>query len=389
MGTVLVVDDELPVRELFKAWLEEAGYTVRVADSGIAAREALLAAPADVVLTDIRMAQGTGMDLLAWVRHYDPELPVVLITAVPTMSTAIEALRLDAYDYLVKPVEEAELLRAIGRAAQYRSLLQEKRHLEEDNRRYQQHLEELVAQRTAELQEALEVRDKMLSNVSHELRTPLTIIRGYAELLVENLLAPIGEEVRQAAAIILRQAAHLQYLVDLLLAFQRLEHEAIPVEEVPVGAWLDQVAATWRPILASAGLQLRTEIAPDLGDVQGNYEYLQQVMNNLLDNARKFSPNGGQVTLRAWREGGEVCVSVADQGIGIAPEKLPRIFERFYQAEESLTRRFGGMGLGLSLCREIVHRLGGRIWAESPGEGKGMTVTFTLPALSSDTAGQR
>ncbi len=381
MASVLVVDDELIVRELFRAWLEGAGYTVRVADSGIAARDALLAEPVDVVLTDIRMAQGTGIDLLAWVHSHDPELPVVLITAVPATSTAIEALRLGAYDYLTKPVEEADLLRVIDRAARHRFLLQEKRRLEEENRRYQQHLEELVAQRTAALQEALEARDKMLSNVSHELRTPLTIIRGYAELLAENLLAPVSEEVRQAAATILKQARHLQYLVDLLLTFQRLEHEPVPVEEVAVGAWLGQVAATWKPILESVGLQLHTEIAPDVGDVQGNYDYLQQVIDNLLDNARKFSPDGGQVTLRAWREGNEVYISVSDQGIGIAPEKLSRIFERFYQAEESLTRRFGGMGLGLSLCREIVHRHGGRIWAESPGEGKGMMVTFTLPAL--------
>ncbi len=230
----------------------------------------------------------------------------------------------------------------------------------------------------AALREALQTREDILRNVTHELRTPLTLIRGYAELLQDNLLAT-PEEQQTAAQAIYLHARHLEHLIEQLLIFQRLQRDIHYQEVIDVAAWLQDVLTSWEAALAQAHLALRVEIPPFVGKVRGHRDFLNQVMYNLLDNARKFSPDGGTVTVRAWMEGDWVYIQVADQGVGIPKEKLSRIFDRFYQVDPSTTRRFGGMGLGLALVKEIVERHGGEVWAESGGPGHGARFTFRLP----------
>ena len=550
MARVLIVDDEDLVRELYGAWLEEEGHNVATAASVPEAIQILSHFAPDVIVSDIRMAENTGIDLLSWVRERDPYLPVILITGVPAVESAIEALRLQAYDYMVKPVTEQALRRVVGRAVERRRLLLEKHRLEEENRRYQEELEHLVAARTAELerrtqhllilhrisqeiatlqeekdlltrvarvvqqafgytcvtiyqidhmsnrfrvaaiagkwtdhispdtsypldwgllgkaiqarkpifvndisqepdyppladvpvkaeavlpveaedelvallavsedrtdvfdeteqivlqtlarylgialsnarlyaqvQEALKAREDMLHNVSHELRTPLTIIRGYAELMLEGYLGDIDAELRSVVETIVQQAKHLSHLVDQLVTFRKLAEE-FEKEPIIFAEWLRYVVNTWNPVMEEAQITLRSDIPSDLGVVYGNPHYLTEVLNNLLDNARKFSPPHSTVWVRSWKAGDQVFVAVQDEGIGVPPEKLERIFERFYQIEGGMNRRFGGMGLGLALVHEIVTQHGGQVWAESEGEGHGLTVIFTLPlALSNE-----
>ena len=122
--------------------------------------------------------------------------------------------------------------------------------------------------------------------------------------------------------------------------------------------------ASWRPILERENITLSFEVGDDIGYVNGNEDYLRQVLNNVLDNARKFSPEGGTTRVIVKRVQDGVQVTVADDGVGVEPERLARLFERFYQVDGGMTRRFEGMGLGLSLSHEIVRRHGGRIWAE-------------------------
>ncbi len=236
---------------------------------------------------------------------------------------------------------------------------------------------EELARANEELQELDKMKTEIIQNVSHELRTPLTLIMGYAELLGEGILSsPV--EVREAGRLIEEHAEHLKRLVEQLLAFQRLERSAMEIKPFDVRDWLEEVIKAWQPALNKAHLSLRAHIDENVGYALGNTGYLRQVLDNLLDNARKFSPTGGTITLRAWREDDTVYISVQDEGIGVPPEKLPRLFDRFYQVDGSPRRRYGGMGIGLALCKEIVDRHGGRIWAESEGVGKGLTVTFTL-----------
>lgn len=242
------------------------------------------------------------------------------------------------------------------------------------------YLAEALEQSNEELRRALQARDDMLRNVTHELRTPLTMVQGYAELILDGTLKS-SKELEEAASIILRNARHLEHLIHQLLLFQRLASGTIHLEPIDVSGWLRDALAGWRQALKRSGLRLEVEVPEGLGVIKGHLDYLNQVVYNLLDNARKFSPAGGTITVRAWNSDGYVYVSVADEGIGIEPNQLERIFERFYQVDTSTTRRFGGMGIGLALVKEIIALHGGRVWAESEGKGKGTTIVFLLPRI--------
>jgi signal transduction histidine kinase len=220
----------------------------------------------------------------------------------------------------------------------------------------------------------------MLANVSHELRSPLAVISAWAEMLSDGTLGTLEPDPSQAAENILVSAHHLTHLVNLLLTFQRLDREEMPMGAVSIPSLLAEAVASWQPILERDGVELEIQLEAEVDQVVGSADYLRQVLNNLLDNALKFSPEGGVTRLHAQRKGQWVRITVCDQGVGVEPEKLERLFERFYQADGGMTRRFEGMGLGLSLSQEIVRRHKGRIRADSEGEGKGLTVTIELPA---------
>ncbi len=242
---------------------------------------------------------------------------------------------------------------------------------------------ELLAKANKELKEVDRIKTEIIQNVSHELRTPLTLIQGYAELLSSGTLES-NEEVHEAGQVILQHARHLYRLVEDLLSFQRLEREPIQLAPFDLRQWLETAVRAWEPTMAKAHLHLFLNIADPVRWALGNPEHLQQVIDNLLQNARKFSPEGGRIWVRAWQREGEVYISVADEGIGVPKEKLPYLFERFYQVDGSTSRRFGGMGIGLALVKEIVERHGGRVWAESEGPGTGLTLTFTLRAITKE-----
>lgn len=220
-----------------------------------------------------------------------------------------------------------------------------------------------------------QMKSALLSTVSHELRTPLTAIRALSELLADHEFA--AEQGRAMAATINRESERLDRLVANLLDAARLEAGRLPCEIRPL-----ELA----PIVAEAvavfdRAQDRhtfvVDVPPDLPLVQGDPDRLRQILDNLLSNAVKYSPEGGLVGVRVERLGDEVRVSVSDEGVGIAPEVAPRLFERFHRAEGA-ARGVGGTGLGLYITRGLVELLGGRISVTSQ-PGRGATFTFTLP----------
>jgi signal transduction histidine kinase len=152
---------------------------------------------------------------------------------------------------------------------------------------------------------------------------------------------------------------------------------------------LPELVTRWQSRSARTASNIQFELETlSVPPLLADSDLLRQVIVNLLDNAVKFSPQGGVVRIRAQVEDGQAIVAVSDDGIGIPPEKLPRLFERFYQVDGSATRRYGGMGIGLALCRAIVQAHGGRIWAESRGEGHGSSFYVSLP-LTKETFGGR
>ena len=231
----------------------------------------------------------------------------------------------------------------------------------------------------AELQAALQAKEQMIQNVSHELRSPLQFIYGYNDLLESGDLGPVTPEQRQAARIMRHKGETLQFMVERLLAMQTLDAKSLNRRPMDVSAWLKQTLQAWEIRAAQAGIQLELEAPDSLPSLLADPDFLGHVVTNLLDNAVKFSPDGGVVRVRVGAEADDVVLAVSDSGVGIPPAKLQQVFDRFYQVDSSMGRRFGGMGIGLALCQAIVQAHGGRIWAESAGEGQGSTFTVALP----------
>ena len=242
----------------------------------------------------------------------------------------------------------------------------------------QARLYEKLQQSHAELEEALRVREEMIQNVSHELRTPLAIIKGYASILAERELGPLTGDQSEALDIMLAQGNRLQHMVDQLLMLQMLESSPLDLSECDPGSFLHGITRNWLPRMQSRGITLQVEAPEGLPNFICDQELLRTVIDNLLENALKFSCRDTTVTLSAARHGAELWLAVADQGCGIPASKLGRIFERFYQVDGKMTRSVGGMGIGLAICKKAVELQAGRIWAESGGEGRGSTFVVAL-----------
>ncbi len=233
----------------------------------------------------------------------------------------------------------------------------------------------------ARLAEALRAKEEMLQNVSHELRTPLTMIRGYSELMEEEALGPLTPEQREAIHVMLRHVERLHFMVDRLLLLRSLDEISLEPEEIHLPAWLREIQAAWQHRVHEQGVNVVLDVVEDIPPLMADRRLMTAVMDNLLDNALKFCSEGDTITLRARVVGNEIILCVQDEGVGIPPDQLDRIFDRFYQVSSGLSRRYGGMGIGLALCKQIVEMHGGRIWAESEGEGKGATFCVALPLM--------
>lgn len=250
-----------------------------------------------------------------------------------------------------------------------------------ENARLYQQLEEKSAelsQALRELQELDQLRNQVVQNVSHELRTPLTLIQGYTQLLLSGDLGPIIDTQRSALEVIYDRSVTLSRLIYNLTALQAIPQGTFTTVPLQLPELISFVFMEYRLAAEAAGVRLEATFPKDMPPALGDREYLKLAFTHLIENAIKFSPNGGAVEVHGWAEDRWVYVTVRDQGIGIAPEHMDRIFERFYQADGSTTRRFGGMGVGLALVWEIVEAHGGKVWVESE-VGKGSTFTVKLP----------
>jgi two-component system phosphate regulon sensor histidine kinase PhoR len=230
-----------------------------------------------------------------------------------------------------------------------------------------------------ELRRLEKVRKDFVANVSHELRTPITAIRGYAETLRSGAIAD-RENAPQMIEIIHRQSERLSELVEDLLELSRLEAKELELAKAPVRL---QVAATRavdgvRPKAHEKGIAIALSIPPSLVTL-ADERALEQVLLNLLDNAVKYTPPGGQVEVAAEQSGERCVIRVRDTGIGIEAKHLSRIFERFYRVDKGRSRDMGGTGLGLAIVKHLVTALGGELKVSSQ-PGRGSTFVVLLPS---------
>jgi signal transduction histidine kinase len=426
-GSLLVVDDEESVAVTMGAILEMDGYRVSISTSGADALRKVRKTEFDLVLTDLRLDDVDGMSIVSEVCRVQPDTVSIILTGYASLESAIKALREGAYDYLIKPCDVDELKAVVARGVERRQLgVQLKARLAElemanatirdMNRDLQQRVEVATAElqkrmndlaraneeiaglyRTAQanveqLQELDRLKSRFLSMASHELKTPLTSISGLAQVLLRRMRRRLelgqpegkewGDEQRahvDRLELLNSQTARLGRLVDELLDVSRIESGKLDFQWAPVD--LAQLAREVAERLQMTTTQHTIQVARDgaAGNpVTADRDHLEQVLDNLVTNAIKFSPEGGPIYVRLRDQGDSVILSVHDPGVGIPVDQLEAVFGLFYQAEDPVSRRTGGMGLGLYISKEIVTRHGGRIWADSkPGEGS--TFSLSLP----------
>lgn len=239
-----------------------------------------------------------------------------------------------------------------------------------------------------QMEEAHRQKDLFLATLSHELRTPLNSMLGWLTMLRQGKLDQADTE-RALETIDRNARAQAQMIVDILdvsrIITGKFQLDSHPMELAPL---IDATIATVWMAAQAKKIALRVKLDPDAGLVHGDANRLQQVMWNLLINAIKFTPNAGRVEVRLQRRGALVEIKVSDTGQGIDPEVLPYIFDRFRQADNSYQRKHGGLGLGLAIVRHIVELHGGRVSAESLGEGQGASFTVSLPAYTKSQGGR-
>ena len=402
---VLVVDDEESVVITIKAILQLDGYDVVTATSATQAREAVRATEFDLVLSDLRLEDGDGLDVLRAVRERSPDTVTIMLTGYASLESAIQALRAGAYDYLIKPSEVEELRSTVGRGIERRRLGLELRARVTDLERANREIAELnsslqrrVDEATAELKEKYEqlkeldrTKSQFLSMASHELKTPITAMSGFLQVglrrvrrLVEGNASEV--QVREALRsvleqleIVYRQTGKLARLVDELLDVSRIQTGRIEFRygDVDLGELAQEVAT--RMQLTTTAHEISVTRGPT-DKIVADRDHIEQVLNNLVTNAIKYSPAGGPIVIDVRDEPEGVRVAVSDQGIGIPDKELDAIFGLFYRSPDRAARDAAGMGLGLYISREIVARHGGRIWAESVPE-RGSTFFVVLPEM--------
>jgi len=295
----------------------------------------------------------------------------LLIMPLITRGKVTGAIILEAMERRKFSEDEVSLARnvtaAVGQALETAQLHQQ----------LQRHVTELA--RALERQQELDrLKNEFIQNVSHELRTPLAIARGYVELLEKGSLGELQPIQRKPVNVAARRLRMLSELVEEINTILEMEEKVVEPEAVEFGDLVHAMLINARAAAEDNDLTLEEDLTADLPPLSGDPVLLVRMVDNLVDNAIKFTPAGGHVAVRLWQEDGELVFEVADTGIGIPADQLDLIFERFYQVDGSVTRRYGGAGLGLALVKEIAKAHGGRVTVESQ-VGQGSTFTIWLP----------
>ena len=388
--STLVVEDDPGDYGLVRAYLRQAGLApggdaeavvwVKTLAAGIAA--AGRAAP-DVILLDLSLPDSAGLATVRAMRAAVPDAPIVVLTGQDEKALVVAALESGAQDYLVKGRFDHDALGRAVRHARVRS------RLEQRLVQHQQHLEEMVKERTIELARALDAaqaasraKSSFLANMSHEIRTPMNGIMGMTSLLLRSTTEPKQLERLR----IIDDASHqLMDVLNNVLDMARIDAGRMALEEhdFDPASLLREVSSPLAGEAKAKGLRIELDSDPALPQLLGDSLRIKQVLINLAANAVKFT-ECGTITLSACpmksdAEGVLVEFAVSDTGIGIASEDLKRIFQVFEQADNSSTRTHGGTGLGLAISRNLVNLMGGRMEISSvPGEGSRFSFTLRL-----------
>jgi len=394
--SILIVDDNPNNLEVLARILTDFGYQVAVALDGETAIEQVEYYQPDLILLDIMMPGIDGFETCRRLKAnlLTAEIPIIFLTALSDSENKVNGLSMGAVDYISKPFQSEEVLARMKIHLKLYSLTKK---LEQQN----QLLEEKVELRTVELLAAKEVaeaaniaKSQFLANMSHELRTPLNAIIGYSEMLQEE-----AEELEQKDLIpdlkkIHGAGKHLLGLINDILDLSKIESGKIELylETVDISLLVREIIIMIQPLVEKNANFLVVNCPEDIGYMKTDLTKVRQSLFNLLSNACKFTKQGKiTITIEKQNKKAEIVdgeeqkpaipyilFKVSDSGVGIAPERIEKLFQPFTQADASTTRQYGGTGLGLAITRKLSRIMGGDTFVESE-VGKGSTFTLILP----------
>src|SRR5262245_36792731 len=343
-----------------------------------------------VILLDVNMPDIDGIETGSLIRKYkkSQHTPIIFITAYADEMQTAQGYSLGAVDYILSPVMPEVLRSKVKVFVDLWQMQQRTRQMAEERVALAR---AEAAQRAAEemtrhLQEQNRRKDEFLAMLSHELRNPLAPIRTAIEVI--RRVAPPDPILTTAREAVDRQVGHLVRLVEELLDVSRISEGRITLkkEQIELSRVLSHSVETARPLIESRGQELTVRLPRSPVWVYGDSVRLSQVVANLLNNAAKYTPEGGRIEISAIAREGEALIEVRDDGEGIDAQLLPRVFDLFVQGQRSLDRSQGGLGLGLTLVKRLVELHEGRVEAESAGPGRGSAFRIFLPCLGAGQA---
>ena len=374
-ASILIIDDEPGIREGCRRALAPQGFSVQTAENGDEGLQIIQAGGVDLALIDVMMPGIGGLELIARIHQHDPEIVCIIITGYATVELAVATIKQGAYDFLTKPFTTDDLSLVVNQGLERRRLTLETQRLQTI---------EAEAQRLAEEKARLEELDRaklaFIRLVTHELQAPISAVSTYLDLILNNYIPPEGQrEILEKAQV--RAQEQIDLIADLL-EFGKLKEIKTAAKPAPLQleAVLQQVLEGFQAQAGEKGLQVTVEISPDLPPACLQPEQAKSVWANLISNAIKYTPSGGQVIVRLHQEAGELLGQVQDTGIGIPQEAQGSLFTEFYRAKNAKSLDIPGTGLGLAIIKQIIEKAGGNIWVESQ-LGQGSTFSFRLPVV--------
>jgi two-component system, sensor histidine kinase and response regulator len=358
-NTVFVIDDDEIIRLSCEQILRKSGYTVETFGNGYKGIDRLKEVRPPLLVVDIKMPELDGFEVIKIVRKLDPDVVIVVITGYATIETAVDAMKMGAYDFLPKPFTPGELRMIIDRGFERWRLAQEAKTLRKQKE---------------------EVERKFVTLVSHQLKGPLGAVKQYLDVLLFTSRDRLPED---SVEWISRSQARITEMIGLIqdwLMLAKVEKGALSDRgaSADLAKIAESIIQEYRKLPSAANLSLNVETELGIGRVRGDEVSLNMLVGNLVSNAVKYNRPGGSVTIRISLDDNRIRLEVRDTGIGIPESFRSHLFEEFYRVKTPETQNIPGTGLGLVICKRIVNELGGSIEVESK-EGEYSVFTVRLP----------
>ncbi|MFZ5910783.1 MAG: ATP-binding protein [Chloroflexota bacterium] len=364
---ILIIDDEEVVLDSCTQILEDGNYQIATADNGARGLILVEQFKPDLVFLDLKMPGLSGMEVLEKIHKNDPTIVTVVITGFATISSAVDAMKMGAYDFLPKPFQPEEFRIITRRGIERRRLV----------------LEAIALRREKEL-----LREQFASIVSHELKAPLGAVQQNLFALEFELSKSLDDAQKEKLERIKARISDMLKLINSWLRVISVDVNKLKENftQIQIKEAIVKALETVEPLSVRKNIEIETQIGNTLPPINGDVLSLSETFVNIIGNAIKYSPDGTKVIVKAEERGDEIRISIQDNGIGIAQEDIPHVFEGFYRGKSG-QEAASGHGIGLAVSRQIVEAHDGTIAVESE-PGKGTTFFICLPISSSDQPGK-